>query len=296
MLEGLRITFHASRITFHASQREKAVAPRFSRPRLISADDKQYRTFLAQIMLTKDNQRAIRPPRARDLFGGEAEEALRGWLSQRYTLSERRIVEYLEHRGRSAIKKYRELDAVVIPDPKTIHVFEIKASQKANSLRRASQQLRDTRAILGMLYMRVYTTMLLVDTGIPTAEEVAALMAEPDAPLTPPPTLDEVLALLPQVRKIDSLDERDPDPQVVNLLRFGVEDIVALAGAENLHLDWDEEDEAEDQAEEVAEEADKARHAYTTDEATVEEDDDGGALGAALRRAMKGGGDDKVKG
>ena len=112
------------------------MAPRFSRPRLTSADDKQYRAFLAQIMIGKDNQRAIRPPRARDLFGGEAEAALRGWLAQGSTLSERRIVEYLEHRGRSAIKKYRELDAVVIPDAKTIHVFEIKASQKATSLRR----------------------------------------------------------------------------------------------------------------------------------------------------------------
>jgi hypothetical protein len=219
------------------------VAPRFSRPRLTSADDKQYRAFLAQIMLGKDNQRAIRPPRARDLFGGEAEIALRDWLTQRYTLSERRIVEYLEHRGRSAIRKYRELDAVVIPDPKTIHVFEIKASQKATSLRRAVQQLRDTRTILGMLFHRVYTTVLLVDTGIPTAEEVAELMAAEDAPPVPPPTLGEILALLPQLRLVGSLDERDPDPQVVSLLRFGVEDIVALAGAENLHLDWDEDDE-----------------------------------------------------
>src|SRR5262245_47431222 len=103
---------------------EMLVPPRFSRPRLIGADDKQYRAFLAQIMLGKENQRAIRPPRERDLFGGEAEAALRDWLAQRYTLSERRIVEYLEHRSRSAVKKYRELDAVVIPTPKTIQVFE----------------------------------------------------------------------------------------------------------------------------------------------------------------------------
>jgi hypothetical protein len=265
------------------------VAPRFSRPRLINADDKQYRAFLAQIMLGKDNQRAIRPPRARDLFGGEAEVALRDWLAQRYTLSERRIVEYLEHRGRSAIKKYRELDAVVIPDAKTIHVFEIKASQKATSLRRASQQLRDTRAILGMLFMRVYTTILLVDTGIPTAEQIPALMAEPDAPPAPPPTLDEVLALLPQIRAIDSLDQRDPDPQIVNLLRFTVEDIVTLAGAENLHLDWDEEDEEDEAAAaETEEESDKSRYTYTTNEVAAEEEDDCGALGAALRRAMEG--------
>jgi hypothetical protein len=263
------------------------VAPRFSRPRLTSADDKQYRAFLAQIMIGKDNQRAIRPPRARDLFGGEAEAALRDWLAQRITLSDRRIVEYLEHRGRSAVKKYRELDAVAIPDPKTIHVFEIKASQKATSLRRAAQQLRDTRAILGLLFHRVYTTMLLVDTGIPTAVDVAELMASEDAPPVAPPTLDEVLATLPQVRLLGSLDERDADPTVVGLLRFGVDDIIALAGAENLHLDWDEE---EDEGE-AAESADpeKPRYAYTTDApAEDEEADDDNPLAAALRRAMKG--------
>jgi hypothetical protein len=265
------------------------VAPRFSRPRLIAADDKQYRAFLGQIMLGKENQRAIRPPRARDLFGGEAELALRDWLAQRYTLSERRIVEYLEHRGRSAIKKYRELDAVAIPDPKTALVFEIKASQKAASLRRAAQQLRDTRAILGMLFPRVYTTVLLVDTGIPTAQDVAMLMASDEAPSVPPPTLDEVLESLPQVRLIAWLVERAPDPQVVSLLRFGVEDIVALAGAESLHLDWEEEEEALEAAGGEDAESDKPRYAYTTDEATsqvVTEDEN--PLAAALRRAMEG--------
>lgn len=260
--------------------------PRFSRPRLISADDKQYRAFLAQIMLGKENQRAIRPPRARDLFGGEAEAALREWLARRYALSERRIVEYLEHRGRSAVKKYRELDAVVIPDRKSIQVFEIKASQNATSLRRAAQQLRDTRTILSMLYPHVYTTVLLVDTGIPTAEEVATLMAEPDPPPTPPPTLDEVLAALPQMRLVSSLDDHAPDPQVIDLLRFGVEDIVALAGAENLHLDWDE-DEPDADAEPAEEEQAEQRYLYTTEEAAPE-DDEGGALGAALRRALEG--------
>jgi hypothetical protein len=270
------------------------VAPRFSRPRLISADDKQYRAFLAQIMLGKENQRAIRPPRARDLFGGEAEAALRDWLAQRYTLSERRIVEYLEHRGRSAIKKYRELVAVSIPDPKTIHVFEIKASQKAASLRRAAQQLRDTRAILGMLFPRVYTTALLVDTGIPTADDIVALMASEDAPgpegAPPPPTLDEVLQLLPQVRLVGSLDERAPDPEIVSLLRFSVEDIIALAGAENLHLDWDEEELEETEGLEYeGAEADKPRYAYTTDDAEADAGaDDDNPLAAALRRAMEG--------
>lgn len=271
------------------------MAPRFSRPRLIDANDKQYRAFLAQIMLTKENQRAIRPPRARDLFGGEAEEALRGWLAQHYTLSERRIVEYLEHRGRQAIKKYRELDAVVLPDPKTVHVFEIKASQKAVSLRRAVQQLRDTQTILRMLFARVYTTILLVDTGIPqTKEEAEQQLAErladlaargitPDRPLDPPPTLDEVLADLPQVRRVASVEEIEPDPQIVSLLRFGVDDIIALAGAENLHLDWDEEEELAEEGDEG--EAEAESYAYST--GGDEEDDEDNPFAAALKRALQ---------
>ena len=265
------------------------MAPRFSRPRLIDEDDPQYRAFVRQIMIGKDNQRATRPPLPRELFGGEAEAALRDSLSQRFTLSERRIVEYLEHRGRSAIKKYRELDAVVLSDQKTIEVFEIKASQKAASVRRAAQQLADTRAILDMLFRRVNTTILLVDTGIPTADAVAELMAAEDAPFEPPPTLDEVLALLPRVHLAASLDARDPDPEIVNLLRFSVEDIIALAGAENLHLNWDEEDEEVPETIDEPEEPTKPAYAYTTDEPPVaEEQDDDNPLAAALRKALQG--------
>ena len=264
------------------------MAPRFSRARLIDTNDTQYRAFVRQIMIGKDNQRATRLPLPRELFGGEAEAALRDWLAQRFTLSDRRIVEYLEHRGRSAIKKYRELDAVVLSDQKTIEVFEIKASQKANSLRRAAQQLADTRAILGMLFRRVNTTILLVDTGIPTADDVAELMAAEDAPIEPPPTLDEVLALLPRVHLAASLDARDPDPEIVNLLRFSIEDIIALAGAENLHLNWDEEEQEGQEAADEPEELTKPAYAYTTDEPPVaEEQEDDNPLAAALRKAME---------
>ncbi|HNP87545.1 MAG TPA: hypothetical protein PKK78_15465 [Kouleothrix sp.] len=261
------------------------MAPRFSRPRLVDANDTQYRAFVHQIMIGKDNQRPMRPPRARELFGAEAESALRDWLAQRLTLSERRIVEYFEHRGRSAIKKYRELDAVVIPDQKSIQIFEIKASQKATSVRRAAQQLRDTRTILSMLFFRVYTTILLVDTGIPDAAAVAELMAQEDAPSLPPPTLDEVLALLPQVQLVATLDERSADPNSVSLLRFSVDDIIALAGEEHLHLDWDAE-EAEEEAELLAEE--KPGFAYTTGETDSADNDDDNPLAAALRKAMGG--------
>jgi hypothetical protein len=275
------------------------MAPKYSRPRLIDEGDKQYRAHLARIMLGKDNHRPTRPPRARELFGGEAEVALRTWLAERLTLSERRIVEYLEHRGRNAVTKYRELDAVALPDPKSVYVFEIKASQKAVSLRRAVQQLRDTQTILKGLFARVYTTILLVDTGIPqTSEEareqlhqrlelLAARGISPHGPLDPPPLLDEVLAQLPQVRRIESLDAIAADEGVVGLLRFGVDEIIALAGAENLHLAWDEDDEAEL---EPGEEADTPRYAYSTDPEPVKdavEPDEDNPLAAALKKAMR---------
>jgi hypothetical protein len=266
------------------------MAPRYSRPRLIDDQDRQYRAFLEQIMLTRQNNKAIRLPRARDLFGGEAEIALRGWLGERLPLSERRYVEYLEHRGRAAVKKYRELDAVSLPDQKTIHVFEIKASQKATSLRRARQQLGDTRTILKMLFARVYTTILLVDTGIPKteaeAEQQAAELADkyPDRdPPPPPPTLDEVLETAPTLRLIGSLEEQGSDPEVIGILRFSVEDIIALAGEENLHLIWDEDEDEEEAAEPELE-----RHTFTSAGSPDEDDDDDNPMAAALRRAMKG--------
>ncbi|MEM8534214.1 MAG: hypothetical protein AAGF95_25430 [Chloroflexota bacterium] len=252
---------------------------RFSRPRLIDENDKQYQAFVARIMLTKDNYRAIRPPRARDLFGGEVEAALRGWLSQYYDLSDRRIIEYLEHRGRSAITKYRELDAVVLEESKHAHVFEVKASQKAASLRRAARQLHDTRQILEMLFTRVYTTILLVDTGIPTTEDIAAIMHSSDVPSELPLTLNELLTQLPHLQLIGSLEQRVLDPTIINVLCFSVDDIIEMAGAENLHLNWDDEDDQQPPPSKTQE-----FHSYTT-ESTDDKDDDS-PMAEAFKRAL----------
>ncbi|MGQ9826979.1 MAG: hypothetical protein ACUVSY_02430 [Roseiflexus sp.] len=267
------------------------MSARFSRPRLIDERDPRYRAHVEQMKLLRSNQRAIRPPRARDLFGSEAEAALRDWLAQQVPLSERRIVEYLEHRWRQATTKYRELDAVWLPEPKTIHVFEIKASMKATSLRRAIRQLRDTQTILRMLFHRVHTTILLVNTGIPqTSEEAAAQLSEwiarhPDRqpPTDPPPTLADVLAGLPQVRLVDTLAELPDHPDLVGLICFSVDDIIALAGAENLHLDWDEE---EDESEDADAEPDATgQYLYSSETETDEEEEN--PIAAALRKAME---------
>lgn len=272
------------------------MAPRFSRPRLTTFDDRQYRAFVAQIMASRDNQRAIRPPSNRDLFGGEAEGVLREWLAESMTLSDQRIVEYLEHRGRSAIKKYRELDAVTFRTDRHIQIFEVKASRKATSLRRAARQLQETRAILRHLFTRVSLTMLLVDTGIPTAADVAMLMAEPDAPPFPPQTLADVLATLPQVQQVSTFDPL-ADDQHIGLVQVPLSTIIERAGAENLHLDWDEAEDVDDDDVPAEDESGPVSpFLYSTDAASAEEDaDDGGAFGAAFRQAMQGSKDSKKR-
>lgn len=255
----------------------------YARPRLTTTEDKRYRAHVEQFLIQRKNQRAIRPPRQRDIFGGQAESALRDWLATHSSLSHQRILEYEERRGKRAHVKYRELDAVIIDDRRTIQVFEMKASRAASSLYRASAQLRETRAILHLLYPSVHTTILLVDTGIPTAEEIAELMAAPDAPLEPPQTLAEAIAQLDDVHLATSLDERKRDPMTIDLLLFSVADIIALAGEENLALDWSADDELDDTPPPSAEPA----QVYTSSDDS-EPEEGGGALAEALRRAGLG--------
>ncbi len=257
---------------------------RYARPRLITTDDRRYREHVAHFLVQRQNQRAMRPPRQRDIFGGQAEAALRDWLANQYTLSERRILEYEELTGRRANTKYRELDAVMLhDDPHTIRVFEIKASRAAHGVRRAVAQLRETRAILRLLYTTVDATILLVDTGIPTAEEAAACMTGPQPPRTPPATLDETVAALPIVVPGSSLEACSGDGETIGLLRFRVDDIIALVGAENLALDWSEDDEVDDTPPHPRE----TSPIYSTDDEAEAEapEEAGGSLAAALRQA-----------
>lgn len=254
-------------------------AIRYARPRLITAEDKRYRAFVEHYILQRQNQRAMRPPRQRDIFGGQAEQALRDWLATHLTLAATRILEYEEVRGRRANTKYRELDALTLEDRGVAWVFEIKASRTVESLRRALKQLRETCDILRLIFPRVYPTILLVDTGIPTAEQVVALLSGPEPPPTPPETLAAALENLPQLHLAESLDECTNHPaDVVTMLRFTIEDIMALVGAENLALNWEEDEETE-----LLPTPDAAP-VYSTADDEVEDDADN-PLAAALRRA-----------
>ncbi|NTU85599.1 MAG: hypothetical protein HGA45_40735 [Chloroflexales bacterium] len=256
----------------------------YGRPRLITEDDKRYRSYIEQFAIARKNQKAMRPPRQRDLFGGQAEAALRQWLGERIELDERRILEYEERRNRRGFIKYRELDALTI-EGRRAHVFEIKSSRTASALRRAVGQLHETRAILRLLYPSVAVTILLVDTGIPaSAEQIEAMMAAERPPPRRPELLSEVLAALPELRLADGLDETAADDQSIAVLRFGVSEIIAIAGAENLSLDW----EADDEEPEEAPEPRPAASLYATsggDAAQPADDDDDNPLAAALRKA-----------
>jgi len=253
----------------------------YGRPRLITEDDKYYRAYVESFKLQRKNQKAMRPPRQRDLFGAEAETALRAWLGERLELDQRRILAYEERRNKRGVIKYRELDALHLAD-RSAWVFEIKASRTASVLRRAVGQLQETRAILKLLYPTVRVTILLVDTGIPTSvEEIEALMASDRPPPRRPELLSEVTTAVPELRLIESL-EVEPDAERIDVLRFGVEDIIAIAGAENLSLDW----EADDEEPEEPAEAQPASSLYATSaEEAADQDDDDNPLAAALRKA-----------
>lgn len=230
--------------------------PRFGRVRLITRDDPRYRAYLEQFLLAREYQRAMRPPSPRQVFGEQVEEVLRTWLGQTHRLSERRYLEYEEIRGRQAVLKYRELDAVEIPDPTTVHVFEIKASNFVKSLHHGLRQLREDRTLLSFLFPRVAVTLLFVDTGMPPEEREAALEREAD-----------VLA----VKEPDLLAGYGAE---IGLYWLSLEQIIALAGGEeHLNLEWMRESPAEPPAPEPQ-------------TWSVGEEEGLGALGQALLRAL----------
>ncbi|MEI8167131.1 MAG: hypothetical protein WCG26_12165 [Chloroflexales bacterium] len=259
----------------------------YGRPRLITEEDKRYRSYTEQFTLARKNQKAIRPPRQRDLFGGQAEAALRQWLGERIELDERRILEYEERRNRRGFIKYRELDALTV-ERRHVHVFEIKTSRTASALRRAVGQLQETRAILRLLYPSVTITILLVDTGIPASVEVIeAMMSSDRPPPRRPELLSEVLAAVPTLRLVESLEEARADDETIAVLRFSVETIIAIAGAENLALAWDADDEEPEEPEEPR--PTSSLYATSGDDdaqgAADGDDDDDNPLAAALRKA-----------
>lgn len=258
---------------------------RYPRVRIHGVDDPQYRAYIANIMASKSNQRAMRPPSNRSLFGGEAEALLRQWLTQWYTLSERRFVEYDERFGRNLVRKYRELDAMVELSATHMHVFEMKATSQTRSVARGIRQLRETQNILKTICPRIECTLLLVDTGIMNADEIAELMACDDAPITAPLTLAEFIATNPGLRLWAAADyPGKPTPQTMDVVVFQLEDIRQLAGdtVETLHLDWSDELEDVEEVEPVVE-----RYTSTSD---ADASDDN-PLAAALQRALKERGD-----
>ncbi len=253
----------------------------YARPRLITTDDRRYRAYVDGFKLQRKNNKAIRPPRQRDLFGGEAEAALRDWLAPQVELDERRIIEYEERRNKRAMVKYREVDALAVGEQE-IWAFEFKASRTASSLRRAVGQLQETRQILKLLRHHVRVTILLVDTGIPASlAEVEALMASERPPSRRPELLSEVLEAVPILRLVEDLNV-PPDAERIDLRCFTVEEIVAMVGAEHLHLDWDADD--EEPEEDVEPRPASSLYASSTEDSPAEDEDDN-PLAAALRRA-----------
>lgn len=138
---------------------------RFARPRVVAFDDPAYLRHVAQMKLERANNRPVRPPAQRDLFGGEAEAVVRRRLADRFELDERRILEYDERIGPSMLRKYRELDALSVDAPTAVQVWEIKAGRRPGSLHRALRQLRETKAILLSAFRSIRCGIVFVDIG-----------------------------------------------------------------------------------------------------------------------------------
>jgi len=145
-------------------------------------------------------------------------------------------------------------------------------------------QLQETRAILSLAYQKVRITILLVDTGIPaTVEQIDAMMVAERPPPRRPELLSEVTTAVPELRLIDSL-EAEADPATIDVLRFSVEEIIAIAGVENLSLAWDADDEEPDEPDEPRPTSSLYASSGGEDEAKPDDDDDT-PLAAALRKA-----------
>jgi hypothetical protein len=253
---------------------------RYQRVRLHEQSDPRYRAYVAKIMMSRANHKAIRPASNRSIFGGEVEVLLRQWLAQFHPLSERRFVEYDERNGRQLVRKYREIDAVFEYTARQLHVFEMKATSQVRSLNRGLRQLNETQTILNTIMGNIHSTILLVDTGIITAAEVSQLMAEPDPPPYAPVTLDDFIRDHPLI-PIIAPTAFDPTRAEVHIVRFAIDDIIALAGdkASSLHLDWSDEFEDDDEPNEPPTRV--TYESQDTHEEMVES-----PLAAAMRRAL----------
>ncbi len=229
---------------------------RYARPRLTTSDDRHYREYVAYYVVQRNNTKARHAPSQRTLFGYEAENVLRDWLRTRLRLSDQRILEYEEQRGGRLYIKYRELDALVVERHHTAWVFEIKASRRMASVKRACRQLRETRDILHLLFPKVYATILLVDTGLPRSFAQQVLHhtePEPAPPAENEDTLTGMLDTHPYVHRVPSLEDCNSDPELIDLLVFSSQQIIRLAGDTNLSLDWAADDYEEPHTETLSE-------------------------------------------
>jgi hypothetical protein len=199
---------------------------------------------------------------------------------QFHPLSDRRYVEYDERIGKQLQRKYRELDAVYEYDAQHYHVFEVKATSQVRSIGRGLRQLSETHNILRTVVPHVARTLILIDTGIISDEEVVALMQSDEAPFHTPATIRSFFTENNHIPLYDSADYQ-PDRQVaVSVVRFPLVDICALAEAQGmeLHLDWSDEDEEPEEIETPA-------TTYSSHDQSDTNDDDN-PFAAALRRAM----------
>ena len=115
-----------------------------------------------------------------------------------------------------------------------------------------------------------------MDTGIITAAERDALLADSPELERAPQTLDEALASYDDLQRVPAITDLSPFPSRIEVVVLSVEQIIALADGSSLSLDWEA-----DESPVEADESPPAAPLYSTPDA-----DDESPFAAALRKAQ----------
>jgi len=241
------------------------MAYRYINVRLVDFDNPSYGQFIAPFLLARATHKGGPVP-ARTQFGQQVEEALRGWLEERTALHARRVLGYTQVGGGRARPSYRELDAVELLGEQGVMVYEFKASRSPVSLSRGLAQLNKSRQILSVIFRQAAGVLFFVYTDPETL-----------------PELQQVIAQIDYASPLADWTDRHRLETPLGVLLWPVARVVEIAGAENLILDWEDEEGEERLIEREEDTWHEDWRAYQMEE---EVEKPLGTLGAALLAAL----------
>ncbi len=155
-------------------------------------------------------------------FGYDAEYLLRTHLRSSLPVWNRRVLRYSfrKENGRWTTR-YRELDVVAL-DGRRLYIFEIKATRRAEKVKRGIAQLAFVREVLAESFLDVITSLIVVDTD--------AIGGEAQTPVSK--YLQNATALVPVARLADLTST-----SAIQALVLTTNDVEAIA-QRRLNLSW----------------------------------------------------------